>query len=584
MGRYAFTAEPDAAAQEVGDAAFVGVNDASDARLLDEGLVAAAVNKSFRDGRAATRGGMVAAHWASGNGLAWPIDFPFDFARMGMGAPLGFGVFSDPNGSEAALIATRSGVWRCLHGSEPELIRLPGGAFIEGPVTFAQAFDRVLMFRGPDQVPLEWSPAMAMDDGLPAWHEIDQSETGDYTEPIPNAERALLFANRLWIGVGRDLVAVSEILDYTRYDSALSVFRINAGSDDRLVALAPWTQGALLALCTQSVHVLTGLNTADLAESAAQTLITDQFGLIGPNAWARVGNDVWFLSEGGIRSIGLTAENATQAQAAPISAPIERTIARINWPAAARACAAAFEDRVFFAVPLDNAEHNNALLVYNLATRQWEGYWTAPWMDVRAFVATDDGGRRRLLIGNGGSGSEWRATGGLMTLDGDWLDDLYGFTVEIEDLLLTRAYRPFAPGDESRTRMLKLVQATWRPLFDVDVLRDGPNERRIVTSGITYDATRYYQFGVPDYDPTNVLDDHARPHRYDYAVDLLSTPLWLGNQGLDPDTHQRHLRRWSLRARGEFVQIEVRNRQGRAVQESISIEAVPGRRAMRRMG
>ena len=62
----------------------------------------------------------------------------------------------------------------------------------------------------------------------------------------------------------------------------------------------------------------------------------------------------------------------------PLSDPIADIIERINDGAVEKAAGKIFNNRYYLAVPLDDSEYNNAVLVYNLLNEAWESVDSYP--------------------------------------------------------------------------------------------------------------------------------------------------------------------------------------------------------------
>jgi hypothetical protein len=181
----------------------------------------------------------------------------------------------------------------------------------------------------------------------------------DGTETIPNATRGVALANRLFMIHGSDLVAASELLDYTRYAPAWSQFRINQGSADRLVAISAFGPRTLIALKEHSVERIDGVY-GDL-QDATQAGVTKRYGCIAPRSVVDIGTDMLWLSESGVATLLQTEFGELQAGqglARPpmFSDPIQPLIDRINWQYASGAAGVYHDNRYYLAVPLDDAE------------------------------------------------------------------------------------------------------------------------------------------------------------------------------------------------------------------------------------
>ncbi len=394
-----------------GDPAFVGVNAKIAPDRLKPGFVSDAVNVRFDNGAIVPRKGLKKVGWvnqandeiagtcsisqhktqsactnAGGN---WTADATGG-RNIGFKPFLnvkGIGRFSDPNGVSWLLAASAEGnagshkVYAMTAGNDIQVVN-SNLTFDKNDVTFVQCFNVVIMFRGEDLEPLKLS---RIDDGFVS---ITQEETDttieenedreivdDGTDQIPNANSGLFFSNRLLIPHSRDLVAASDYLSYTRYQPILSNFRINSGSDDKLVALWKFDQTTLLCFKESSVYAVRNI-VGNLSDIYLDEL-TRSMGLVGSKAVTTVGKDVWFLSDQrGIVSLQLHESGKLQGQDIPASDAIQPLIDRINWNSAHKAVAVYWGNRAYWALPVDGATENNIVAVYDFRNGAWSGYDT----------------------------------------------------------------------------------------------------------------------------------------------------------------------------------------------------------------
>jgi len=585
MTNYRASGSRDDPIQTEGDRGFVGVNMRDDPSMLQSGFAAAAINKDFSRSIAETRRGFRTQPWGQEMGVDFPIDFDFDFHATGFQQPFGAAVFSNPYGDEGALVATRYGAYKLKQNAVPGAIPLPTSERISTRVRMVQCFDRVLMFRGPDFTPLVWNPLEDFSTGLGAWEYIDQSETrntdadnswGDGATLIPNVSDGTCFNNRVFLPYLRDQIIVSDILDYTRYNPITQRLKINDGSDDQLMKIVPWNLTTLLAFKDQSIYLLEGVH-GNLG-SLSSAILTRERGLISTDGWATIGNDVWYWSEGGIFSITQTAQAELQAGADPISAPVQEIVDRINWRYADKIVMHSYSHRVLSAIPIDGADHNNAILSFNRLTGNFDGYWTADFLDILDFVQQDYAGRRQLFALNNTNLATSGTKGAYYLLLSGLSDDLYGVEKEIQDELWTRGYRMGVPDVKRGTR-IRIHQSTWRPSFSVIANSEGVNETQTLAAAQTKDRTKYYAHGAAAYDVDNPNDDAAARGREDYSVDMdPADALDLGANGVDPQFLQEVTEAYRYRRHGAYIQVKIPNTQGLCNQHSIAVEAMAGPR------
>lgn len=590
MNRYRSYFDGDDGPLRDADVGFSGVIARGDARLMPAGSVRYARNISFELGAAATRGGWHTLPWAEEAGVDFPLQFTgtddsFDFdKRVGFGPVLGSGVFDDPYGQEAALLAVRRGVYLVRANATPVFLRLPLGMTLEGRVRFVQTFEKVLMFRGADAEPLEWNPLQVFEEGYEPWLPISQTNDrnseldntfGDGTDQIPNAGDAVAFGNRLFVISGRDEIVVSDILDYTRFSRVRGRWTINQGTGSALTRLAPFNQTTLLAFKGSTIYLI-GNVYGDLSEVRVDVLTTE-YGCVAPDTVLAVGRDVYFLSEAGYFGVSQALDNKLQAVEEPVSAPIQPIIDRINWNAVGGAVAAYHENRIFLAVPLDGSVDNNAILVLNLLNKAWEGVWTADFLKVQNFVRLDRAGKRRLFVVNGGGQGALEA--GALFLTGAGVEDnLYGVVHPVECELLSRGFAANEQGQKDFLRVIVDVQ-TWNPRLSVGTRSDGVNEEIALETDMERDRRRYMIHGKGFYDVTNEAGGHSDPWREDYSVELADGAGIYPRSGFDPVQFQRVQFPYSLNRRGEYCQVRVRNTRGMMRLNSLVIEARGGARS-----
>lgn len=591
MGVHRAYGQKDEQDAPVGDIGFLGVDDRTDPRRVEPGMVAFAQNKDFADGTAATRLGWMTTAWGGVPGVHFDTDFDeteegisfdpdvdgaeegLDFETVGFGEIFGHLVFSDPYGNESLLLACSSGVWSVRNYGEAALIRLPDRATIDYPVRMIQCFDKVLMLRGTDRTVLEWSGAYDFEAGIGEFQEIAQTGSGTYTETIPNAEYGFSFGNRAWILKDRDTLCPSDVLDYTRWNSAFNNLRINAGTDDAIMAGVGGKDNRILVMKRRSAYVVDGVYGSDLGFSATAQEVTRERGLIGRDAIADMGAGEWaYLSDGGVYTIRMTDENKLRSSPAPLSWPIKGLMDRVHWPFAYKAILQVHEERLYCAVPVDGSQGCNALFVFNLTTKKWEGMWTADYLKIVGLPIVTENGQKRLCILNGTGTSfkpMWRAeigtddepedTGLPTTLHGPadgailvtgegYADFVYGFTVWIEDEVVTRGYGLQTLQQVKQIRA-SLDQETWDPNFSVFTRRGGVDGETAVVENVK----RGFEREITVEQGVKVVEGHLIPDDPDWLLTdgdsggiVQITWTWVGAANDLEDYLHLQLERWII--------------------------------------
>ena len=514
--------------------------------LAGPGIVSHAVNCRFESGTVSTRRGSITAacYTPDVTGLTY----------------YGTGEFSDPNGRHWLLCAASDGVHQLGDGTTPSRkIALPDGVTIDGPVDLVQSFDSVILFRGDGVTAENAQPPLVWDGNIgTAFTEITATAEGDYTSPIPNAATAVVFGGRLYCASARDQVAVSDLLEYTRWDATLNTFRLNAGESDSIVALHPYRRNNLLVFKERSIHVLANTY-GDLSDVRAE-LINGDLGCVAAGSVASVGSDVFFLAATGVYRLGEIVENSMATQEIPVSDPIEPLIERINTAHIHKAQAIVFGKYYRLAVPLDGSIGNSHTLVYDTTTGQWQGY---DYGDGAVFRY------QRLLWG----GREYAAAISGYKARVSLLDAAHGSSAEYNTEVTTRGYVLGAAGIK-RFRNVNFALETQNPRLNFYAQTEGQNEIEALAENSTRSRTRYTTWGTPDYDITNVNGDDAAPHREDYTVELeASGSLEVTGYSVDLERLQSWTVGFPVRRVGRWISFKIVNDRGVMTLKTVTADA-----------
>jgi len=446
---------------------------------------------------------------------------------------------------------------------------------------------------------------------------LDENDT-DGTETIPNADTGVYFQNRLLIPHSRDLVAVSDYLNYTRYQPVLSNFRINQGSEDKLVALMKYDQTTVICFKEHSVYEVKNIY-GNLVDTFLDEL-TRTSGLIGKKAVITVGKDIWYLSDQrGVISLSVSESGKLQGLDVPISEPIQPLIDRINWKAATNAVAAYHQSRYYLAVPIDGAEKNNAVFVYDFKNQAWSGYDQSDQIGKAGTCsnATYKNDRTCVL----GSGT-WTAETGILDmftfsylgaerlffLTTDGFVNLYDDAMYSGDADEGVDITNTSTRNITQTNISTEVISRGYSFNSIDFKQFTQVDFQIATNGVVgatgitltaqFDGvsenssiltnedgtTKYINFSRTKYDKpfdkanfveSNVSDDYMTKFRQDYST-VLTTALNPNTTGFDPDAKQESTHKARFNGRGRFVQYKITNDLGICEVKGIKTTAMPG--------
>jgi len=262
-------------------------------------------------------------------------------------------------------------------------------------------------------------------DGTPVLTYSDIHTFDDGTTLLPNVSYVAEHRGRIFaVQKDSDIIWPSSILGVTATGGALVSFkitdgiRVGKGEGDPIVALVPGRDNELLVFCKHSVWSVDA-NPLQTTDQWTITAITRQVGIVGPDAWTWVGNDVWFYSPIGITSVRRVIAGDDQEISPILSYPVQDIIDTVNTAYVHNIRAATVGNRVIFAIPLDLEHTPMNALVYNMDTAHWGGLWKGPFwsLEVCRF-----GGVNRLF-----STERDFKSRGIYEWNPDSTDDDYGF-------------------------------------------------------------------------------------------------------------------------------------------------------------
>lgn len=586
------------------DNRFTGLNMRLHPRLLESGYVSEAVNVRFTDGTISERRGMRATQWTRNGGGAYHNVYK----------PKGAAIYADPTGNEHIIIASGDGnVYATAPNNAARRVTMPEGETVTGDVKFVQCFDSLVMLRGADKQPL------AMRNFVEGFRPVEQTPNEvsgggtenplDGTIPIPNASEATFFGNRLLVVDGRDEIAASDYLNYTRYQPTYSSFRVNQGTSGSIVGVHPIDSTTLAVFKTDSVYLVSNVY-GDLADMRLEEL-TRNYGCAASGSITKVGSDLYFLSRRGVCSIAVTEQGHIQGVDVPLSRDIQPLIDQIDWTKASHARGVFAHNRLYLAVPLSTEPKqsqystgllsyesglitsdtgdlivnyatdvvgNNAVLVYDFLTGAWAGVDLAKGLSVKDWVTpTINGVQRLCFVGNDGfiylyDDPEFCGHSDIRKrmVDDTGFDDAFADN-GIEMLVVTRA---FGGGTMEQKRFHRVGFGLHTSNATVSVSAKGVdsfNEDAVAT--ITRSRSRYIRpFDREPYDTSNANNDHGTEGRGDYAV-VMGGGIRLC--GTTPNRIQRFNERKLLRVSSSGCQVKIKNSTGNAKVDSLFVEFQP---------
>lgn len=340
-----------------GDAYFLGVDERRSPQQLEPGLGSYGLNARHRKGKAETRPGVPICPWMKDDGRT-----PWTEVYGGC-------VFADPNqAGDWLVIAADGGVWKTRPNMAASAVPLPPAVSLTAatfkmfvPVTDGGVGVLVLL-RGPDADPLV---CVNLDLGFTAVPAATPPATN-----MPRSRYGINWINRLLLVKDRDSIQASDLLAYNDFIPLQTEYRINPGDSQELLRIQPMPNQTLLCFKAHRVLAVTQVQNgvdslgAPVLVGAGPDDVTDQYGIAGPLAGARNGqNAYWLTDEPAIASLELTALNQSQNTEYRLSDALSQTFGRINSRYLVGAVLEVWDGRLYCALPLDDAEQTGPELI-----------------------------------------------------------------------------------------------------------------------------------------------------------------------------------------------------------------------------
>jgi hypothetical protein len=383
---------------------------------------------------------------------------------------------------------------------------------------------------------------------------------------IPAGREGIYFQNRLLMIYGNDFLAVSDVLDPLHYARVINDFKLNTGTNDRVVSICAFNSTTLVILKQRSVLAVENLY-GDLS-AVRLTEVTREFGCVAPNSVVNTGSDLIFLSQRGVVSLKQTEFGIAQSIIMPLSDMIQNLVDEIdenNWE---KACAAYFDNRYLLAHPTEGGDGtNDRVLVYNFINQAWEGFWEGQLLNPKFFERVIVSGTERLVFAD--------ESGFIHNFDKDALFDKThtGTAYQIETRVEFRGYTADAVEHKQWTD-LHLELRNWNTRYDLSIDFDGVSEGSNVATSATKDRTVYYKYGYSVYNTTNVNDDFLLAYREDYStLPVLRT----GANGFRAGLHQSYAHKARLKGHASAAQPILTTDRGSLIVANVKVVGIPFR-------
>lgn len=389
----------------IGDDGFIGLNSRDNPTILPERYLSSAKNVRLDRGVASMRKGTKRLT-------------PGDLVGQTVFAST---VYTDTSGVDWVLLACGSALFK--YNTDTAVltgpINYPAGQTITASdaCDMAQALGKVWIMRGYAKRPLVW-------DGTTGVASITMLPAGSGAHhKFPNGSGIVYTGNRLVVqvsagwdvntgtatGNSNDEISISHYLDADNF-SILDVFKINDGSNDQLVGIAPWVLNEFVAFMRNSIYYCSvGPGAKALGDSIDQDeayvkVLAKDVGCVAKRSIVQAAGGIIFLSDNGVYVMQPTQATTPEGMRVgvlgePLSSPVGDVIDSINVNHVHKAVAAYFDNRYYLAIPTGNSTVNNTVLVFNFLNKAWESIDTFPaGFDVMNMHIAKYGNKRRLIF------------------------------------------------------------------------------------------------------------------------------------------------------------------------------------------
>ena len=370
-----------------GDQGFLGFNSKDNPQSLEKGTLSLCQNYRLNRGIAETRKGLQKLTPAGVDNV--PLRFVTTFKTTA--------------GVDLVVLIAQTGLYyfNTVTATRTGPIAYPAGQVIlsTDEVGAYQAGGSLYILRGLSQVPFVWTNgggSIALVPQSPSTH-------------MPNAIQGIYVNNRGILQSSSDEISVSHYLEQTHFN-LMDVFKINDGSNDSIVAIAPWVLNEFVVFMRNRMYyasVGAGAYVAGDAPVAADSyvkILATDIGCIARGSIAQAAGGMLFLSDGGVYMLTPQAATTPEGMRAgvmgePLSSPIDDIIQRINQNSVSKAVGAYFNNRYYLAIPIDGSVTNNVVVIFNFINKQWESIDTfQSGMDVSFMTTGIFNGKRRLFF------------------------------------------------------------------------------------------------------------------------------------------------------------------------------------------
>lgn len=284
-----------------------------------------------------------------------------------------------------------------------------------------------------------------------SWNGVGFTDLGNAATDPPRARFLVWGTNRL---IAAGVLLAPDTVYFSNFLAAgpgnwpvINQIRVGAGNGDPITGLAMWTK-TLLAVFTRTKTYIVNIDPASTVATFTIDEVPGGLGCVNHRTIAKVGTDLWFLSNDGVRSLSRVLQGADTQVGASLSLPIENLVRAITDQYHSETSATFFRGRYLFAGqanypnPPDWPELERIIFSYNKPVEQWEGRWLGgAGFGVSCWAQTKFGGNLKLVCGGwNGNVLYWRHPDIFTETADDYEDDANSASQPIATRIGTRGH------------------------------------------------------------------------------------------------------------------------------------------------
>ena len=324
----------------------------------------------------------------------------------------------------------------------------------------------------------------------------DITDEGDTNTDPPKGKVATYFQNRLFVAnssTNPDRVWFSDVADPQTFTRDTNYFDVAPGENDEITGLIAFRKSKELYIFkTDSIHKLNCYGGTPMTDWTLNVVDTAH-GCIAPRSIVVVGNDIFYLSRDGVRSIRTTEYNIEQGVDLPLSWTMKTVWDTRNNTNLKDACAIYYDGEYRCSIPTSTNVYNDTTLVYNVQSKGWT-YHTG--YSPSVYTIWVESGKENLYFG------EDQADTFVYRLDNGYSDNPSGVATAITYSEETREYTFKAPTNWKVGDVLEVrASAAGGYKIDVYVSIDGEawvnvGEMNVDNTAPTFPMTFPISFGA----------------------------------------------------------------------------------------